>query len=212
MVVLLVACGGNGEGGTSIFGDKPDAGNTTSPDAPGGNNGTTDPALEGTWRWDGCATTDKEQIQIRFAGTTVEYTGEYHRSTDTTCATPINVIRMIQKYTLRGPSALAAGATKIDYRFEGMTLMTTDSQIASQWNTNYYCGRNDWAVNTARDITGRTCTSSDGSSGTNPSIGDMTYDIYKVDAAKLYWGDTASGTGETDALRPTKLATGYYSR
>ena len=207
LIAFVMACGGNGsDEGPGIF-DGPDAGVMV--DAPPPPMMTTDPALEGTWRWDGCASTEtKTQYQIRFAGNLVEWIDEHHRSADTTCASPYAVRRVVQSYTLRGPSPFTEGANKIDLRYSGITLMTTEQSIVDMWNQAHYCGRNDWVVSVAREVTGKTC----GNSSTYPAVGDVLYDIYRVDATKLFFGDTASGTGETAALRPTQLDPGHYYR
>jgi hypothetical protein len=53
---------------------------------------------------------------------------------------------------------------------------------------------------------------SDGSSATYKSAGFTAYDIYKVDTTKLFFGASSSGSGESEALRPTQLNPAHYYR
>lgn len=80
------------------------------------------------------------------------------------------------------------------------TLKTADQ--VTDFNANSACGKSDWTINVAADITASDC------NGDGSKMGDPIFDIYDVDGTTLKFGESnEEGSGKTAAKRPTALST-----
>ena len=173
----------------------------------GGGGG--DPELDGTWKMDECASGGVSLVVVD--GKDVEFTHSYF-SVDGKCdGAPYAVRKDVERYAMGNASASAADAIEIDVTTIEGTLMVTAQATADNYNQIQYCGYTDWAANVPKDILGRTCTNGS-NSVTYWARGDIYYDIYKVDGAKLFFGDATSGNGQSAATRPMRLETQFWSR
>ena len=76
---------------------------------------------------------------------------------------------------------------------------------ADSFNTNSVFGINDWVVDQKRSVSGQ-----DLGGGDVLTIGDTTYDIFKIDGSALSLG--MGGASATEAGRPTQLSTESYAK
>ncbi len=127
-----------------------------------------------------------------------EYTGS-----DTTCTgTQQYSVVFTASYVVGADITTPAGAKIIDATPSKVevTIKTADQVIG--FNTISACGKSDWAIDVAADVTASDC------NGDGSRMGDPIFDIYDVDGTTLKFGEKeADDTAKTAAKRPTALST-----
>jgi hypothetical protein len=150
--------------------------------------------LDGTWT-SACTSQDNAKyIQtVTFAGTTGNVDQTIY--TDANCHTAAYKAHQASDYVL---AAAEAGTTAIDYTLTAVSIQVENSQYVAAFNAQRICGYSDWKVHVAKDVAGRSC-----GSGTIPSVGTKSYDVYQLDGSTLYFGATTTEQdGSTPAKRP----------
>jgi hypothetical protein len=132
--------------------------NTTS--SSGGSSSTTE--LEGTWvsscyqtSWDN----DLYDIQsITFTGSAFIFKWETH--SDSSCANDFATwTDTYSSFSIGDETTLDNGSTvrKISMKVDSLEALMQTEAAATAFNNFEYCGYTDWAINTTKDYTGRTC-------------------------------------------------------
>jgi len=70
---------------------------------------------------------------------------------------------------------------------DSFTATPLKADTVTTLNTYSYCGDSDWALNTEKDISGKTCTH-----GTEWAAGTAVQGVYKLDGSNLYWAVDSS--------------------
>jgi hypothetical protein len=185
----LAGCGNNSSGSTIDGGG-------------GGIDAAPTPAIEGTWV-QACTQMGTATFTIA-SGMMTSHVASF---TDAACATESLDIDLTSTYALPGPATAPAGAKKIDVTTESITFTPKAAATVAQLNAGMVCGFTDWALGTAKDVTGKNCPPL----GMLPTQGTVAYNIYFVDKTAtpetLQLGMlTMTEDGTTDAKRPTTLS------
>jgi len=152
---------------------------------------TTTTELEGTWIAS-CYQSGSYYIVTTYsiAGTDLVKKVEYH--SDSSCSTDYSMY----EYTL-GSLAMGDKATYSDggrgYRFSHNVVSSkytpqVEANVSGK-NSSSWCGYSDWALNTAKDITGKTCGSS-----THSAAKTTIFGLYKLLGNNLKFGAFSSQT------------------
>ena len=163
--------------------------------------------LEGTWV-SSCTASGSVYIIKTFtvSGTNVTDKWEYH--SDSSCATDNYsydwsysslVIGDVATFDSYGSSGGSGHETTMN--LETLTYTPLSSSDVTWNNNNSWCGENDWVLNTAQSIAGKTCGST-AQWNTNIPI----YGLYLLDGNKLFLNLSSSSypsgvdTGDNDTL------------
>lgn len=164
------------------------------------------PTLQGTWKQDCVAETDKSaRASYTFNGANYKLTTQVYGQ-DTSCST-LNVIATLEgTFMLPGQVTNPAGAWKFDSVLVRATL--TPQGFTTAFGMNYYevCGITDWSDGVMRDVTGKNC------DGVALVGGATLYNVLKSVSATMFQlgepGNPGSATDATSAdRRPTVLMT-----
>ena len=141
--------------------------------------------------------TESEKFTITF--TNAEYSFTSTRYGDTSCTASLITMDGSSKgtYKIGNEIILTSGETvkEIDFTFTQLIFAPKHQNVADYFNNNNQCGKNDWEVDVAADVSG--CTDFVGS-GTN-------YDIYKLKDGELFFGDENLDEGDTVENRISAL-------
>jgi hypothetical protein len=105
-------------------------------------------------------------------------------------------------YSVPSTQVAPAGAAPMDSAITDISMAVADSALVTQVNEHSFYGYNDWAVNAAKDITGRHASASD-----TQDPADMlrtTYGIFQIINGKLYFGKTSPEQPLTTAAQRPK--------
>lgn len=125
---------------------------------------------------------------------------------DSSCATAAVKIDQTGTYAA---SEVSLGSGTIDWTMGTYDVTPLSSAQATSYNNSNFCGYSDWQANVIKSVLAQTC-----GSELMPSVGDVNYDIYKIEqtsfppfgiqAGDLEFGLTDSTyDGSTPAKRPT---------
>lgn len=185
VVVNLAACGGGSDKG-------------------GDNNASSNP--DGTWIQSCVMDEDGDMSSGKLVINGASWAMGGTVYSDTACADPQMTIDIEVITTYGSALTLSNGAVAIptDHTITGI-FMTPESQgFADGLNDAVTCGIATWAVGKLEDISA--CPELAGSI----AVGDVEYDLYKVENNKLYFGDELSGDGLSPETRPTALDYGFF--
>ena len=165
--------------------------------------------LEGVWQTE-CLVLTTDLTASTYFKIFATYTGNTEKvdqviySSDN-CSVSTQSTTQTSTFTIGDALTTIAGAKKIDSVTQTLTLMLKDAASVTAANTApLYYGYSDWVLNTSKDIAGKKATDSDEAEN---AVGVINYDIFKIDGTKLSLGDNDTGTGTSDATRPTALDT-----
>ena len=165
--------------------------------------------LEGTWKSPCYASGSLYKIKrLTVSGTNVTNNNEYY--SDSSCDTGYNKWENIYGSLSIGeeqtyPSYGSSGGSghKLTMTIDTNTYTSLSASDLTWVNDNSYCGENDWVLNTAQSIAGKTC-EGDYFWNTNITI----YGLYLLDGNKLFHNFTSvsypSGVDTGDNATYTK--------
>lgn len=179
--LLLVSCSGGNEGSVSS----------------GSGGFPAVPTLEsGTWVSNCFTSTPSIGKVALFSGG--NFVKETYVFTDSSCASLNYVVQELGTYIRNG--------TNLDLTFSDIKLYPMTPILVNSYNTNTYCGYNDWAVAIGKSVAGRNC------GGTLVrSAGSMLYDIHYIEPVGGFMGSQlgdmkfgTSGGGNNGATPATR--------
>ena len=160
---------------------------------------TTTTELEGTWVTNCYASGSSYYIQtIIVSGTDISKKKEQH--TDSSCSTDYVLWEDTYDSLSIGDEVTFSDATKghqFTLNVVNLKLTPQTASVVSALNTDNSCGYSDWTLNTAKDITGKTCSST-------------TYDVANTSVQGLYnlvGNNLYLGTLNTTGSYPTTVST-----
>ena len=146
---------------------------------------TTTTELEGTWQTPCHAVGSRYRIRtLTVSGTNVTDKWEFH--SDSSCANDeYRFDTTFSSLSIGNAVTFDGGKTghKLTMTIDTNTYTPLSSSDVTWVNTNTWCGENDWVLNTAQSIAGKTC-GSDVKWNTNITI----YGVYALDGSKLFMG------------------------
>ena len=126
----------------------------------GGSSSTTE--LEGTWTSSCFQTSYSSDLydkqSITFTGSTFILKWETH--SDSSCATDfVTFTDTFSSFSIGGEGTLDKGSTarKISSKVDSFEAVMQAEDAVTAFNNWSWCGYTDWAINTTKDYTGRTC-------------------------------------------------------
>ena len=138
---------------------KSDDGSTSSTDNSSSSSTT---ELEGTWVSSCYQTSYSSELydilSITFTGTTFIHKWETH--SDSSCTTDFATwTDTYSSFSIGDEGSLDNGSTvrKISMKVDSFEALMHTETAATIYNNYSYCGYTDWAINTTKDYTGRTC-------------------------------------------------------
>jgi len=176
-------------------------------------------SLEGGSWVTGCVYSNSlyEIRSVTFSGG--QFTQSLTLYSDSNCSVAQTKVDITGTYVLSGKLSDNSDTQKIDETLATSQITPLSSSVASAYNSAALCGDSNWAVGVAKDVAGKTCSSS-----TMPAVGAVSYDIYYiwpysmpsmgVQQGMLNFGyDDGSHDGSSPAQRPDSLDGNYnYSR
>jgi len=160
----------------------------------------TNTELEGTWTTN-CNSTGTDYYEIKtliVSGT--DFSLKYEAYTDSSCSTDSSIsISTFSSLSIGDSVTFSSGSTghKFSVTVSSFTLTPTSASIVSALNTDGWCGYSNWAINTAKNITGKTCGSA------SIDVANTTYlGLYMLVGNNLFIGDWRS-----DGNYPTSVYT-----
>lgn len=165
--------------------------------------------LEGTWKAS-CTTLSAGSLYYRYAVsvsglTMVRTLGFYSNDTCTTIQW-----ERVTNYTFTTGAEIAVDsgtqkAKKIDYTQNSIVLTPRLSSVVDEFNGGANCTYHDWMIGVGKDISGKTCSTPN---GTYQANGAITYDLYQLNTTvtpnTLSFGNTP---GSSEGSRPTNIST-----
>ena len=149
------------------------------------NTTTSNTELEGTWKSSCVSSGSRYKIRtLTVSGTNWTDKSEYH--TDSSCANDdYSYDSTFSSLSIGNVITFDDGETghKLTMTLDTNTYTPLSSSDVTWVNTNIWCGENDWVLNTAQSIAGKTC-GSDVKWNTNITI----YGVYALDGSKLSMG------------------------
>ena len=160
---------------------------------------TTTTELEGTWVTNCYASGSSYYIQtVIVSGTDISNKKEQH--TDSSCSTDYVLWEDTYDSLSIGDEVTFSDATK-GHKFTlevvSFKLTPQTASVVSALNTDNSCGYSDWTLNTAKDITGKTCSST-------------AYDVANTSVQGLYnlvGNNLFLGSLNTTGSYPTEVST-----
>ena len=160
---------------------------------------TTTTELEGTWVTNCYASGSSYYIQtVIVSGTDISNKKEQH--TDSSCSTDYVLWEDTYDSLSIGDEVTFSDATKgqkFTLEVVRFKLTPQPASVVSALNTDNSCGYSDWTLNTAKDITGQTCSST-------------AYDVANTSVQGLYnlvGNNLFLGTLNTTGSYPTEVST-----
>ena len=160
---------------------------------------TTTTEVEGTWLTNCFQSGDYYHIHsATVSGTDVVVKYEWH--TDSGCSTDYVMWEETYDSLSIGDEVTFSDATKghqFTLNVVNLKLTPQTASVVSALNTDNSCGYSDWTLNTAKDITGKTCSST-------------TYDVANTSVQGLYnlvGNNLYLGTLNTTGSYPTTVST-----
>ena len=155
------------------------------------SSSTTTTEVEGTWVVSCYASGSKYLIKtITVSGTSVVEKYEYHL--DSSCATDYDTWETTYTSLAIGNEAtLDNGSTgrKFTMKVDSFVVSMQAAAAVTDHNSWNFCGYSDWALNTTKDYTGKTCGSTDYAAA-NTNI----YGVYLLEGSSLLISDISSSS------------------
>ena len=172
--------------------------NTNSSSDDSSNNSTSNAELEGTWVTS-CNTTSWNNNHYVIETITVSGSGlvwKWDEHSDSSCSNDYIIwtdnhssLSLGNEVTLDNGSK----ATKFTMKVESLEALMKTSAAATDYNNYVWCGDSDWALNTSKDYSGKTC-----SGETYPAKNATISGVYKLDGSSLLINtDNITSVGST---------------
>ena len=172
--------------------------NTNSSSDDSSNNSTSTSELEGTWVTS-CNTTSWNNNHYVIETITVSGSGlvwKWDEHSDSSCSNDYIIwtdnhssLSLGNEVTLDNGSK----ATKFTMKVESLEALMKTSAAATDYNNYVWCGDSDWALNTSKDYSGKTC-----SGETYPAKNATISGVYKLDGSSLLINtDNITSVGST---------------
>ena len=172
--------------------------NTNSSSDDSSNNSTSTAELEGTWVTS-CNTTSWNNNHYVIETITVSGSGlvwKWDEHSDSSCSNDYIIwtdnhssLSLGNEVTLDNGSK----ATKFTMKVESLEALMKTSAAATDYNNYVWCGDSDWALNTSKDYSGKTC-----SGETYPAKNATISGVYKLDGSSLLINtDNITSVGST---------------
>lgn len=170
------------------------------------NGGNADPALEGTWS-EACTydADDDTYSKISMTFTGSNYSISSGAYSDANCSIALFTMAGEGTYDSGKEKILASGDTvkEADITAKSATLTLKNDSDVADFNTASICDKTNWQKDVAMSILA--CS--------DLGLTIKSYDIYKIDGNKLYFGDTEGAKdGKTEATRPDELETDFMTK
>ena len=172
--------------------------NTNSSSDDSSNNSTSTSELEGTWVTS-CNTTSWANNHYVIETITVSGSGlvwKWDEHSDSSCSNDYIIwtdnhssLSLGNEVTLDNGSK----ATKFTMKVESLEALMKTSAAATDYNNYVWCGDSDWALNTAKDYSGKTC-----NNVSYPAKNATISGVYKLDGSSLLINtDNITSVGST---------------
>ena len=172
--------------------------NTNSSSDDSSNNSTSTSELEGTWVTS-CNTTSWANNHYVIETITVSGSGlvwKWDEHSDSSCSNDYIIwtdnhssLSLGNEVTLDNGSK----ATKFTMKVESLEALMKTSAAATDYNNYVWCGDSDWALNTAKDYSGKTC-----NNVSYPAKNATISGVYKLDESSLLINtDNITSVGST---------------
>lgn len=186
---LLAAIGCGKDGGGSS-----DSGDAAAP---------TVTALDGTWKSDCIEEGDGWYFTATMSNTAGSGTSTIARYwSQPKCLYPTSSVVTTRSFVL-GAKLAAVDAYAIDYTYEKVEATIKDQEIVDAANNDSGYGYTDWVIDVAKDVTGKAYNDE---ATAEVAAGFKSFNIVKIEADKLTFGDVATGNMQTAETRPTGLS------
>ena len=170
------------------------------------DSSTTTTELEGTWKTPCFAsgTAYRTKSLIVTGATLVDTTDVY---SDSSCTTEKSTwvdtyssLNIGNEITFASYGSSGGSGHKFTLTLDTITGTPLTASDVTTLNTYSYCGDSDWALNTANDIAGKTC-----SHGTEWAAGTAGQGVYLLDGSKLFYSiglsyPSSVNTGDNDTF------------
>ena len=170
------------------------------------DSSTTTTELEGTWKTPCYADGSTYRIKsLIVTGTTLVDTTNIY--SDSSCTTEKSTwvdtyssLNIGDEITFASYGSSGGSGHKFTLTADTFTGTPLNADVVTTLNTNSYCGDSDWALNTANDIAGKTC-----SHGTEWAAGTAGQCVYLLDGSKLFYSiglsyPSSVDTGDNDTF------------
>lgn len=192
LLLLALGCGANEKSNDHSVGDLPD--------------------LQGDWKADCVDETNSDGASssitsFHVSGSSITY--ENMNYSDNTCTTQSFKLSIQTTATDAGAATTPSHAKKLNLIYDAiqMTFLTDEGMTGA--NQAKLFGFANWQKNVAMDIIGL---KADATSEALPEKGHKSFDLYAIQDNKLYFGDTTTADGESEATRPTALETTGFTK
>ena len=170
------------------------------------DSSTTTTELEGTWKTPCYADGSTYRIKsLIVTGTTLVDTTNIY--SDSSCTSEnskwvdtFSSLNIGDEITFASYGSSGGSGHKFTLTADSFTATPLKDDTVTTLNTYSYCGDSDWALNTEKDITGKTCTH-----GTEWSAGTAGQGVYLLDGSKIFFGiglsyPSSVDTGDNDTF------------
>lgn len=139
--------------------------------------------------------------------------GEGSFYSDSACTNKLNTVTQTSTYELFSDVDGLEDTIQVNFIWKTITLTLNSSGQVTAYNGSSTCTYNDWALDTPKDVTGKTCTGTAAGTVTFESAGSTSYDIVKTDDDELQLGKvTTEKNRSSEDKRPTELETTFTYR
>ena len=171
-----------------------------------GGDGAPATVLEGTWSR-GCASDgggDYDKITTTYSGSITNSTYSVFSAIDCSAGSAVVIMSGKGTFTVGEDIVLPGGdsATKLNENYSSILITLFDASYIASFNQAQLCGKSNWEAGKQVEIAG--CSDLISS--------NLNFDIFKINGNKLFFGDTATGEGISDATRPTQLETIFQTK
>jgi hypothetical protein len=155
---------------------------------------TPKPSIKGIWT-KGCIEKNNKQYFIysrAYGDHLVKYTQTQYAEEE--CANRVALIEIEGKYNLKSTESSFDG---IDIIMQKYTFTLLSNSKAQDFNVNRVCNIDYWKNGETFDVTHTNCI---------PKDSLKTYfDIYLIEGAQIFYGNTDSGDAQSESSRPTQI-------
>lgn len=173
--------------------------------------------LEGTWV-KACGSDNPQSEEPDYDKSLVnfdedEFTAEIQSFSDAACATKTSTMNMTGTFTVGDAVEAPAGAKAYTVKTAAVTMTLHDAETVKAYNgetegSTAICGGN-WTIDVAHAMSTELC-------GAEVFTVSDTYDVFKIDGDKVYFGETgdegSATDGSTAEKRPTTLETRFSQK
>lgn len=166
--------------------------------------------LEGSWKVD-CiqeGTDGSYDMIFTFAGNQLTRTTNLYTALDCTTSSIKRVTNSVGTITIGEESSVASGVYNIDLNSNTVTMTQKTAEATTNANTSEKCGKTDWVINVAKDITNLICD--------DRVQGQASYSIFKItegDPDTVTFGsEDNTNDGSTAAKRHISLGSRNWKK